>query len=61
MRTADDMRTIEEIKHLPSHIRLELAHVARNGMCVILSAHRLGGDVERAVFEFESRWKELGL
>jgi hypothetical protein len=57
----DESRTIEDIRRLPVDVRLHLAHVVRNGMCVILSAHRLGGDVERAIFDLESKWKEFGL
>lgn len=57
----DEKEALNKIKDLDLDVRLHLSHVVRNGMCLMLSAVRLGHDVEKAVFEFESRWTELGL
>lgn len=57
----DEKEAVDKIKNLPHDVRLHLSHVVRNGLCVTLSASKLGHDVEKAIFEFESRWTELGL
>ncbi len=59
MSLYDEQSAIEQIKALPREGRLHLSHVVRNGLCEVLSAHKLGRDVERAIYEFESRWKRL--
>lgn len=61
MNIYDEAGAVEAIGGLSVEARMHLSHVVRNGMAVVLSAARLGHDVEKAVFEFESRWKELGL
>lgn len=61
MALYDEARAVNAIGELSVEARMHLSHVVRNGMALVLSASRLGGDVEKAVFEFESRWKELGL
>lgn len=57
----DEKEAVDKIKNMDHDVRLHLSHVVRNGMCLMLSAVKLGHDVEKAVFEFESRWTELGL
>lgn len=57
----DEKEAVDKIKNLPHDVRLHLSHVVRNGMCLAVSAVKLGHDVEKAISEFESRWTELGL
>ncbi len=57
--TYDEKDAVEQIKALPREVRLHLSHVVRNGLCEVLSAFMHGGDVERAIYAFEARWKEL--
>jgi hypothetical protein len=57
----DEDKAVEAIRDLPEEVRLHLSHVVRNGMCAVLASSRLGLDVEKAIFEFESKWGELGL
>lgn len=57
----DEAKAVEAIRKIPSEGRLHLSHVVRNGMCAVLASLRLGLDVEKAIFEFEARWGELGL
>lgn len=59
MSIYDEAAAIEQIRSIGLEGRLHLSHVVRNGLCLVLAAHMLGEDVERAVYEFESRWKEL--
>lgn len=54
-------RAEDDIRGLPEHVKLHLSHMARNGVCSILSSFRLGGDVERAIFDFEESLRRLGL
>jgi len=61
MALYDEAEAARKIRDLPLDVRLHLSHVARNGLTVILASSRLGRDVEKAVFEVESRFKELGL
>lgn len=58
----DEEKAVEDIKALPRDVKLHLSHVVRNGLCVVLANIKTGdGDAEKAIFEFESRWKALGL
>lgn len=57
----DEKAAEEAIKALPSPVKMHLSHVVRNGMACVLSAARLGGDVEKVVMEMEARWEALGL
>ncbi len=59
MSIYDEAAAIEQIRSIGLEGRLHLSHVVRNGLCLVLAAHMLGGNVERVVYEFESRWKEL--
>ncbi|MFQ5736747.1 MAG: hypothetical protein ACE5GY_07775 [Thermodesulfobacteriota bacterium] len=59
MSLYEEKSAVEHIRSLPMEARLHLSHVVRNGLCGVLSAVKLGADVERAIYEFESRWREL--
>lgn len=61
MEPYDEKKAVDMIGEMPDGVRHHLSHVVRNGMCMVLASHKGGGDVERALFEFESRWRELGL
>lgn len=61
MALYDEEKALEEIRRMPVEARLHLSHVVRNSFCVIAALHRLGGDVGRAIEEFERKWREMGL
>lgn len=60
-RCCDEEAAVKEVRALSDNARRHLSHVVRNGLCIIISSARLGRDVERTVFELESKWRELGL
>lgn len=64
MALYDEKKAVADIRALPDGVRFHLSHVVRNGMCSVLAAHKTGKtgtEVERALFDFESRFRELGL
>lgn len=60
-RNDGEAAAVERINALPREARDLLSHVVRNGICNVLSAIRLEGDAEKALFELEARWEALGL
>lgn len=57
----NEAQAVEDIKALPLAIRMHLSHIVRNGLSIVLAAHTVNGNVEKALNEFEARWQELGL
>ena len=59
----DEKKAVEDIRKLPTHIKMHLSHVLKNGLCLIIAAidRENRAKAREQALKLEGKLREMGL